>query len=204
MSEQTRTALLDAAEEAFRADPYSRVSVARVADRAHVSVGTIYHHVGDKEGLRAAVVERVINRLLVDYLRPALSADGPPAERLLGAALAFVRCAEERAEDFRLLQATQHDLRESEHSRRITARIVGQVGAVLQETATVVREGQAAGEVGKGDPARRVLLVWSALYGMCTLVTRYPGPARAVTGERGVEGMAEGLVRQLMVLDEPA
>jgi AcrR family transcriptional regulator len=51
LEERTRTALLDAATEAFFAGPWDRVSLASIAARAGVTKQTLLRHFGSKEGL---------------------------------------------------------------------------------------------------------------------------------------------------------
>ena len=201
VSDPTRLAILDAAETAFKLEPYNRVSVARVADHAHVSVGAIYHHVGDKEGLHAAVVERMMERLVEEFLRPPFLADEPAHDRLVAATLSYVRYFEERHADFVLLSATQHDARESEHARRFAQGTLKHVTSIMGEAIRVVEEWQETGEVRPGNPGGIVVLVWSALYGMCTLSRRFPGPVASATGRSGLMSLAESVVLQAIQPD---
>lgn len=206
MSDPTRTAILDAAEAAFKLEPYNRVSIASVATAAHVSVGAIYHHVGDKEGLRAAVTERVMERLVEGYLRPAFDeGGGSPTERLIRGTKAYVRFTEENYDDFALLSASQHDVRESEHAQRFSRGTIRFVTSIMGQAIGIVREGQETGDIRRGDPGGMVVLVWSALYGMCTLIRRYPGPVRGAAGQSALSDLAVGCVLAAISPDqEPA
>jgi len=56
--EHTRTALLDAADEAFLSGPWDRVPLGSVARSAGVSKQTLLRHFGSKDGLLAAVLWR--------------------------------------------------------------------------------------------------------------------------------------------------
>jgi AcrR family transcriptional regulator len=57
-AEQTRTALLDAAANAFAQDGFTATSIARIASAARVTKGAIYHHFPDKQRLFAAVLDQ--------------------------------------------------------------------------------------------------------------------------------------------------
>lgn len=51
----TQRMLLDAAREVFIEHGYAKASVAEVVERANSSVGSLYHHFGDKTGLYMAL-----------------------------------------------------------------------------------------------------------------------------------------------------
>ncbi|MBO9532416.1 MAG: TetR/AcrR family transcriptional regulator, partial [Solirubrobacteraceae bacterium] len=169
------------------------------------SVGAIYHHFGDKEGLRAAVIERIMERLVEGYLRPPfLEEHDSPTRRLVESTLAYVRFTEENYDDFALLSSTQHDPRESEHAQRFSRGTIRLVTSIMGQAIDIVREGQESGEIRRGDPGGMVVLVWSALYGMCTLVRRYPGPVRGATGQVSSSDLAVLLVHAAISPDVQA
>src|SRR5882757_10995311 len=57
-AEQTRTALLDAAAEAFARDGFTAASITQIASAARVTKGAVYHHFPDKHSLFAAVLDQ--------------------------------------------------------------------------------------------------------------------------------------------------
>jgi AcrR family transcriptional regulator len=59
-AEQTRCAIIDAAERRFLADGYSATTVAEVATDAGVSAETVYKAFGSKPGLVRAIRERAL------------------------------------------------------------------------------------------------------------------------------------------------
>lgn len=67
--ELTRTALLDAAEEAFAERGYSAVGLEDIAQAAGFSKGAIYSNFGNRQRLFLAVLERRNQRLLDAYAR---------------------------------------------------------------------------------------------------------------------------------------
>ncbi|MFC4014244.1 CerR family C-terminal domain-containing protein [Nonomuraea purpurea] len=97
--DQTRESLLVAATTAFARDGFHAVTTRQIADLAHVNQALIGYHFGGKEGLYAAVVERVATQIgahtgpLLGRIESALEqtrAETKPAElqdRLLPALL---------------------------------------------------------------------------------------------------------------------
>jgi AcrR family transcriptional regulator len=69
--EDTRTGILDVAEELFTEPGYAAASVDEIAERARVTKGAVYHHFGSKPGLFRAVVERLFQRLVGDLASAA-------------------------------------------------------------------------------------------------------------------------------------
>ena len=62
--EDTRTLVLDAALKLFTDRGYFATSVHDISRTAGVSVGSIYHHFGDKEGLARALYTTLTARML--------------------------------------------------------------------------------------------------------------------------------------------
>lgn len=82
---RNRRHVLDEAEALFTAGSYASVRIDEIAERADVSVGTVYNYFGGKEGVYLAVTERVLDRveeLLAPAYDPALEA--PTAVAMLG------------------------------------------------------------------------------------------------------------------------
>jgi len=63
-AEVTVTALLDATAELLVRDGYAKTSTNRIAKRAGVSIGSLYHYFDDKDAIIRALVERVVQRQL--------------------------------------------------------------------------------------------------------------------------------------------
>lgn len=59
--QSTQTALLDAAEELFAEKGVEATTVAEIAERAGSSIGSLYHHFGDKETIQYALFDRFVN-----------------------------------------------------------------------------------------------------------------------------------------------
>ena len=91
----TVEAILDATAQLLVEEGYARTSTNRVARRAGVSVGSLYHYFGDKDAIVDALVERVAERQLA-ALNAALSAHAalelePAVRGLVSAVLASQR-----------------------------------------------------------------------------------------------------------------
>jgi AcrR family transcriptional regulator len=61
--EKTRTALLDAAGEAFLSGPWEQASLASIARAAGVSKPTLLRHFGSKQGLLERVLQRAMGEV---------------------------------------------------------------------------------------------------------------------------------------------
>lgn len=191
-------AILGAAMDAFLAEEYAQVSVAAIADRAHVAVGSIYHHFGDKEGLHVATAKRVMDIMLDEYLAPPLDTDDSAARRVMEHCLAYVRFVEERPAEYALVTSVSHDSAGSDHAGRFSEQLTSRVGVHLGRLVDLAVEGQEAGVLRRGDPGTMVMLTWSSLYGLCMLNRRYPGPIQRTTGRSALSQMVEQVVGAAM------
>jgi AcrR family transcriptional regulator len=72
--DQTRGRVLDAALQAFADGGLPALSVHEIRDRSGVSVGSLYHHFGSREGIVLALYERWLVALLDRIREAALAA----------------------------------------------------------------------------------------------------------------------------------
>lgn len=79
---ETRERILDTAERLFFGDGIAVTGVDRVAAEAGVAIATLYQHVGSKDGLLAAVLERRLAAWNVQW-EAAIEAAASPRDRLL-------------------------------------------------------------------------------------------------------------------------
>lgn len=79
---QTRTAILDAAVEAFASRDFDAVSLGVIADLAGLPRSTLYDYFASREALMAALIEERVPPLISEWM--ALLAEGGPMERLEG------------------------------------------------------------------------------------------------------------------------
>jgi len=91
-AEATRTALLDAAAEAFTAVGFARASIEDIVRRARLTKGALYHHFKDKTALFEAVFCR-IEEVLVGRVVEASAKRTDPWESIDAGLGAFLQAA---------------------------------------------------------------------------------------------------------------
>lgn len=170
-SDHTRRHILDAAEQHFLTHGYAGTRVEEVAAAAHVSVGTVYLHYGNKEGLYSAILVRAQQVLLDEYLAPVFELDAPPWERIRAWCHAYVQFTVDHTDRARLMAIIEwwEASRPPELDQQLRERIRirdAQLLAVFEEAAD-------AGELGGVEPASANRIVWSGMYGICALNIRH-------------------------------
>jgi AcrR family transcriptional regulator len=109
--QDTKTRILDAAEQLFARDGYHMTSLRTLTERAEVNLAAVNYHFGSKEGLLQAVFARRLQpidslrrRRIEAVLSQAEAEHRPPAAKdLLQAFIAPIiefRCSEAGAQDF--------------------------------------------------------------------------------------------------------
>jgi len=128
----TVEAIIEATAQLLVEDGYARTSTNRIARRAGVSVGSLYHYFGDKDAIVDAVIERVLERQLA-ALTEALSAHAdmalePAVRGLVGAVLASQRIEAELSHVL-LTQCARGDREplDSRWKRRLTDLLAAQM-----------------------------------------------------------------------------
>jgi len=88
----TRSAIVDAAANAFAADGYAGTSTARIAAAAGVAEGTLFHHFPNKRAVLAAVGDAEGERVL-GVIMASLAPDAPPTalEDVFASLFAYAR-----------------------------------------------------------------------------------------------------------------
>ncbi|PWR22432.1 TetR/AcrR family transcriptional regulator [Zavarzinia compransoris] len=71
-SQATVTAVVDAAAQLLAEQGYARLTTNHIAERAGVSIGSIYQYFPGKEAIVALVVEQVVDGVLADFGRGLL------------------------------------------------------------------------------------------------------------------------------------
>jgi len=164
----TRAAIADAAEEAFRLRGFEDARIEEIAERAGVSVGSIYGHFGSKRALYLILVDRALE-LFEGYMRriddPGLS----PLQRVLAGGDAYLRFHVEHPGAFQFLAFRSPDgdaLRDDDDTE---ARIRDRVGALLDRFAATIEAAIDAGEARPVDAARLTRYLWGAWNGVIGL-----------------------------------
>lgn len=139
-----RAGLVDAAERLIAAGGYGEATVARVAERAGVAVGTVYRHFPSKSDLFAEVFRETSQRE-VDAMAAAIAGDEPAADRIAAGVETFARRAlRSRRLAWALLAEPVDPGVEAE---RLAFR-----RSYRDVLARVIREGEDAGELPLQDP----------------------------------------------------
>ena len=131
---EMRTRILNAAEILLRRHGPEKLTVVDVARALNMSHGNVYRHIPSKAALRAAVIERWLDR--VAEQTDAIARKDGPADIRLGAWLRGLAIVKQRkvTDDAELLAASAKVVRdapqvEQEHSARLTS----QVAQILQD-----------------------------------------------------------------------
>lgn len=188
--EQTRQALLDAAEEAFLARGFHGVSLEAIADAAGFSKGAVYGRFGGKDGLFLAVVERRFKRRLADL--SAVWQQEADLERSLVAMLVEQSRGSRKDAGWSAawLEFVVHATREPE--------TMAQLRALDQELVRGAASAMAEGS-GLAEPDGQYLTTLSLVVGSGLMVERLLAP-ESVTDEQ-VERLARAVAHGLAVGD---
>ncbi|OBI39786.1 TetR family transcriptional regulator [Mycobacterium colombiense] len=162
---EMRQAIIVAAEELLVEQGQAALTNEKVAERADVSVQTVYNRVGGKSALLIAIAEKALeaNRA---YMDSAYAADGTPEQRIRRAGEAYVRFATDKPHQFQIL-ANPPDEPDA----------VGRVAELLREQngklAAALRDGIDAGAVDpRIEPDTAASALWAMMNGALTAMLR--------------------------------
>jgi TetR/AcrR family transcriptional regulator len=195
---RTERAIVDAAEAVFREDGYGAATIERIAERADVGIGSIYHHFGSKEGLFLALADRALE-VNERYMAEAYDGPGTPLERLLAAAGAYLRFHAEHPYYFRTVALPQLEGRRGEGASQAEARIADRVERLVGTLEELIRQARDAGELRDCDPRLLARFCWAAWNGVIATSLRpdrlrlSPEEVAAVLAE-GQRVLVQGLV----------
>jgi len=153
----TRTRLLNAAEQFLAHYGYKKMTMEDLATEAGVVRRTIYSYFKNKEELALATLDRTID-LLVGELRRLARADGPPVERLHRMLVGRILFLFDREQSyFHALDDMFAAIRS-----RYKAHREKYVGAEAEVFSEVLQEGKQAGAFDVDDPVEVAhALVWA-------------------------------------------
>jgi AcrR family transcriptional regulator len=176
-----REAIIDAAEELLVEGGLGAVTVEAVAERADVAIQTVYNRVGRRPEVLVAIAERAVdeNRR---YMEPAFASDGTPLDRIVAAAHAYVSFAQDRPQQFQLLN-TPPD--EPEALEQIADKIDEQVGKLADILAAGVADGTFVSTL---EPSVAATAMWAMMEGILALGWRAD---RRVVEPQPLRGIAE-------------
>jgi AcrR family transcriptional regulator len=174
---RTRALLIDAAEVLLSQRAPDEIRVEEVAAQAGVSPASVYVHFGTKDGLLAAVTERVL-AVATDALRSAYAAEGSPLERFAGVGSAYLRLLLDHPVVVRYLTTT------GERGPRtpVESEVVARFSQLRREFEQSIRDAVETGAIRQVDPELMSYFLFGAWNGVAALALRRD--ALAVPPER--------------------
>jgi AcrR family transcriptional regulator len=110
-SQATVDAIFDATIQVLLSDGLQKLTTIRVAERAGVSVGTLYQYYPQKQALLFAVLQRHLGRVSQSLRDAAADAHGRPLAEMVSAVVgAFVKAKTEKIHESRALYAVAAEL----------------------------------------------------------------------------------------------
>jgi AcrR family transcriptional regulator len=203
----TAEAIITAAEKLFVEQGYHATRVSEVARLADVSIGSIYVHYENKEGLYGALIERAldIQALYVDAVLD--SEEIPDIEKVIALGEAYLQFFREHPDHFQMLMLPGDSIPEeaarSPLAKQIAQRGSAQRAKLARAIANCVEAGVMREDV---DPERAANFCWAAWNGVIGLTMRSDDLAIderemervVVTGRLMIaEGLASGMMREV-------
>lgn len=168
---RTASAILDAAEVLFRLQGFQTTTIDEIAERADVSVGSVYVHFENKAGLYLALVERALTINEAAMGKVAELDLSSPLERVFAAGDAYLNFHLEHPGAFQMIALrvleTSTGMREVE--ARIAERVQQLVGAVEADLRAAIEAGEVRPDL---DAARTMRFLWGAWNGVIAMTLR--------------------------------
>jgi len=165
--EEIRRSIRKAAAELYRREGIAGISARSVAQRAGVSVGTIYAHFGDLTGLMQSLWTGHVERQNAVF-RDVAALHAEPVARLRALLDAYLRFGIENAVLYR--NAFLFVRPESQPAPEAATLAHADFPRLLL---AAVREGQGKGSIVEGDPEALAQVLWSAVHGCLALPVNF-------------------------------
>lgn len=165
--ERTRATVIAAAEQLMSQHAPDAIRIEDVATLAGISPASVYVHFGTKDGLMAAVTERVL-AVATDALRSAYAADAPPLERFAGVGAAYLRLLLDHPAVVKYLAVTG----ERGPQTAVEAEVVARFGELRAEFEQSIRDAVEAGAIRPVDPEAMSYFLFGAWNGVAALALR--------------------------------
>lgn len=164
--ERTRVSILDAAEELLAENPFASVRIEHIAAAADVSVGSVYGHFTNKDGVLLAVAERLAERAMT-AMSDALDPAHTPLEAMAATGNAYCEFLLSNPVFVRYL-CTEQQSPEAEAMTSVAERL-----GVLRDFFTDrVQAAIEAGEIRDVDPRKMANFLTGAWNGVAALSLR--------------------------------
>jgi TetR/AcrR family transcriptional regulator len=168
---RTESAILEAAERRFLQHGFHGTTVEEIAEAADVSVGSIYVHFQNKEGLYLALVERALEveeRYMAEAFKPTLSL----GQQLFAAGWSYLRFYLDHPGYFRILAFPHLDSRPEDSLPFAAQRLAERAEAQVRRVAGIIELGVRTGAARPVDPYRAAKFMWGAWTGVIALNLR--------------------------------
>ncbi|WP_085669255.1 TetR/AcrR family transcriptional regulator [Mycobacterium szulgai] len=167
----TASAILDAAEVLFRQRGFQATTIDEIAERADVSVGSVYVHFENKARLYLALVERALTINEAAMGKVAELNLSSPLERVFAAGDAYLNFHLEHPGAFQMIALRV--LEASSGLHEVEARIADRVQQLVDAVEADLRAAIEAGEVRSDlDAARAMRFLWGAWNGVIGMTLR--------------------------------
>lgn len=177
---RNRAAMLDAAERLLADDGVAAMRIEAVADAADLSVGSVYTHFGNKDGLVRAVAEQVLERA-ARYLAQAYLVSDSPIEQVAATGEAYLNLLLDHPFLVRFLASGAPDAGEAAGSGPVGQAIAAMHAALEDRIDAAV----AAGQVRPLDSKMLARFLFGAWNGVVALTTQaHPGRLSADEARR--------------------
>ena len=143
------------------------VTLREVARRIGIAAPSIYEHFPSREAIVYAVIDDCSSQLRA-ALEQALNSQAHPLDRLRAGCAAYLRFADQRPGQYRVLLSRYQHLGERPPGR---AAIRTESLSLL---VTAVRDCASAGQIASDDPYGDAVIIWAALHGYATLRASLP------------------------------
>lgn len=168
---KTASAILDAAEVLFRQRGFQTTTIDEIAERADVSVGSVYVHFENKANLYLALVERALAINEAAMGRVAELGLSSPLERVFAAGDAYLNFHLDHPGAFQMIALRvlepSSGIREAE--ARIAERVQQMVAAVEADLRAAIEAGEIRSDL---DAARTMRFLWGAWNGVIAMALR--------------------------------
>ncbi len=169
---RNRAAILDAAEDAFTLHGYRGARIEDIAEAADVSVGSLYTHFGNKDGLYLGVVERA-TELFATYLNQAYQPEWSLLEQVGAAGDAYLRFHIEHPGAYRFLAFDGVESRLPAVDPDARERVSGRIAETLDAFEAKIQQAIDAGEIDSQVDAKLASrFLWGAWNGTVALGLR--------------------------------
>jgi AcrR family transcriptional regulator len=198
---RTAGSILDAAEGLFLDRGFAATTIGDLSGAADVSIGSIYAHFGDKDGVYAALIDRALD-LDHRYSEGGLDKGDSPLERLVGLGEGYLQFARDYPAYFRLFRFPPHDRPGAGGKDGPEAKVAARIGEETARMAGLLEEAMAEGVVRKTDPLATARFLWAAWDGV---IASHLGPANMDLTDEEFEAMLNRFRETVIVgIVEPA